>query len=178
MKLEFTLDPADYDAFHQDYYRTAPEGRRTMRVGRWGLPAVVVVLVVGQIALAGYDPIWTPLLFGYAASWAAVFPRLVGWVTARRTRRWARRDAGTAAFAPQTLEFSDQGIAIAAAGGSSQLPWAAVQRVSQGPQHVFLYLDSRRALVVPLRACADSEAQALLLEDCLKRHAAAATGNG
>jgi len=177
MRLAFTLGPEDYDAFHQDYYRTAPDGRRTMRVGRWGLPAVVVVLVLGQIALAGYDPIWTPLLFGYAASWAAVFPRLVGWVTARRNRRWARRDAGTAAFAPQNLEFTADGIGIEAAGGRSRLPWAAVQRVSQGPQHVFLYLDSRRALVVPLRACADSGTQALLLEDCLKRHAAAAAGN-
>ena len=176
MKLEFTLDAADYDAFHADYYRTSAEGRRTLLFGRAVMPAAIVALVLVQVALAGYDAIWTPLLLGYAASWAAVFPRLVGWVSARRTRRWARRDADSAAFAPQTLVLSDDGIEVRAGGTSSQLPWKAVQRVSCGPEHVLLYLDSRRALVLPMRGAASEAEAAALPEDCRRRHQQALAG--
>lgn len=162
MKLDFALTAEDYDAFHLDYYRHAPEGRRLMRRSRWLVPVVALVLVALTILRRGYDPVWVPALLGWAASWVLVFPRMVRWRIGRSNRRFLESDAGAPALAPRTVQLDEQGVHSGMGDADSRIGWSAIHRVGRGPQHLFLYLDGRQALIVPRRAFAEESE----FEDC------------
>lgn len=162
MQLSFQLTPADYDAFHADYYRTSPEGRRAMRVGRWVIPVVGVLALLIPLSQFGYDPIWIPVMLGYVVGWVFAFPKLLAWRSSRVNRRLQKLDPGAASFAPRVVEISPEVIHGRAGVASSRLEWGAIRRFSRGSEHLFLYLDARQALILPRRACgSDSDFEAL-----------------
>ncbi len=168
MQLSFQLTPADYDAFHADYYRSSPEGRRAMRVGRWVIPVVGVLALMIPLSQFGYDPIWIPVMLGYIVGWVFAFPKLLAWRSSRMNHRLQKLDPGATAFAPRVVEVLSEGIHGQAGVASSRLEWGAIRRYSRGPEHLFLYLDARQALILPRRACdSDSDFEALA-ETCIR----------
>jgi hypothetical protein len=169
VRLSFQLTSVDYDAFHADYYRTSPEGRRAMRVGRWVIPVVGVLVLMIPLSRFGYDPIWIPVMLGYIVGWVFAFPKLLAWRSSRMNRRLQKLDPGATAFAPREVEVLPEGIHGQAGVASTRLEWGAIRRYSRGPEHLFLYLDARQALILPRRACASDSDFEALAEICIRQ---------
>lgn len=55
------------------------------------------------------------------------------------------------------IEWEDSGLAVTYGAVREALPFAMVRRVDERPAHVLLWLDGRRAFIVPNRAFATSQ---------------------
>jgi hypothetical protein len=157
--VESWLTQADWTAW------VAAWGERARaRVGRARLlGAILVPLLTGLTLLLALRGGWRPL---------ALIPFLVGgcsflFCIALTQRLYQRAGQPTAEgwfLGPVRVELSAEGIRTHRTHSDTMTRWSAVRDVTRTPSHVFLWVDSSQAFLLPVRDLADGQDADRLVE--------------
>jgi hypothetical protein len=84
-----------------------------------------------------------------------VFVAPAAWIGAPMTAMAFRR--GEVTGREVTLDVTTAGLAVSQAASAMHVGWAAMRRLIETPDHLFVQLSPREAVIVPRRAFADEE---------------------
>jgi hypothetical protein len=150
---EFIPEPRDLVALNTFIQRRS-------WIGRYGRPLFGLALAAACAAAA------TVTRWPGGARWPillmAALGFLVGWLVYRPTARLqaalifrsARRDG---LLVPQRLELTQIGLQSSSPNGETLTRWSAVKEVVRSDEHVFFFISSKTAFLMPRRAFQDPQ---------------------
>jgi predicted DNA repair protein MutK len=158
MQIEFERTPQDIIDFHLYEMQHSAVSRRSLRAWRWASALIAA-------ALGGGLYLFTPRYFNWITIGAALvaalvvfalYPIFVRWAAVGELRKLLREGNNDAILGRQLVRIAPEGIFASNRSGESIIKWSAVQKVSEGPKHLFLYTSALSALLIPTN-CFKSE---------------------
>lgn len=155
MIVEYNLAPNDYVAFSLYHTAHSPAVKKNMRWVRFGFPALWLVLVLYPVALGrpfgGGDIVYLAAAF----LWVLLLPSLMRWSARRSAARWYERGLANGQIGLHRVELTDTGIRDSTPISDLHIAWAAVDRVVEDAEHLFVYVGPHAAHIVPKAALGD-----------------------
>lgn len=156
MHVEADLTTQDYDAFLSLATRRATTGvsKPSVRVRFWLLLTLSFIL---WIALGFSLPFFSePLSASQVFSLYFVYV-LLAFFWGRHTRRAMSPEHGGTVLGPHTFSLTPEGIEDRGSFSSTLTQWPAVQAVEETPEHLFLFIDTTVAHIIPKRCFTQPE---------------------
>jgi hypothetical protein len=145
MSVRYTLKPSDYLGLTRYVYLHDPRQRSLIA----GAPLIVFA---GLLAVQRYSGAAWDQALGWAATVTAayvVFIFVTAWAKVRGTYARVPRE-----YHVQEMELTDRGVEVRTPRGSSVTDWKEIVAVARDGNAIYLFVSSRAALIVPLRAFA------------------------
>ena len=148
MELKYKRDMEDIVAFVRYHFRHSPAARRLLR-RQWALFTLLTLVVV----FLSNDNL--PLMFRvmFALFGAGVIALLFPWLYLRGAERQTIRlyfeGPATGIFGDFSLALEQQGLRGSSEAGEQLVYWRAIYRISQTPDHAFIYLNPAVAIIIP-----------------------------
>ncbi len=154
MHLEFNFTEEDLIDFNLYHMAHSPTERRSIFTGRLVTALLVVIVAFSLVLSFGWHIdllVVVSVLVGAIFAFM-IYPRFLRRSAVRHIRKLLREGDNAAVFGPESMTFSQDGIFEKDAMGERRYNWSAVQRVVENGKHIFLYVSSTRALVIPTSA--------------------------
>lgn len=155
MIVQFDLALADYIAFSLHHATHAPTMRKSVRSLRFGLPALWLALVLLPVALGepfgGLEAAFAVM----ALLWVIFLPSFLRWSVQRNATRYYERGLVNGQLGPHRVELTETGIRDSTPVSDFHMAWSGVERVAEGPDHLFVYLGAHAAHIIPKSALGD-----------------------
>jgi len=172
MEVGYELTAEDYVALA--LYRS--DNDPTLRRSRRNAVTVLVIYVLGALALGLFGPegsemfaiIAGPMLLGILAF--KTVPSLRRWLLLRRLAK--SKDGDTHGPSRMRVALSPEGLSHESPDCSVRHRWSGIQGVAKTKDHLFIFIDSSHAYVVPRRAfqsAGDFDAFVTRAEDYLRQ---------
>ena len=163
MEVTYRINLDDYQA----YFRHANERSRLMRDlyrrRRYGMPpfaggfAVLLALALDLEAVFVGCLVWSFVLF--TLFWIVLYPRLYRKSVDATAKKILSEGQNAALQCEYRMSIDEGGLSISSELAQARVSWVMVERVEQTRQHIFLYVGSMTAHVIPKWAF-DSEQKA------------------
>jgi hypothetical protein len=159
MEVAYSLTLEDLLALRRNVLQKKQRPPRKKGVADWVVWPVLFVLLVALFwlepaALAWFTRGWVLFPLGVLTGVLGLVFLVLG-LSRRTQKRYAANPANARHFAPRRLAITPEGINAVTENSRSFESWAAVVKVTATDEHVFLYLTSDMAHVVPRRAFID-----------------------
>lgn len=161
VKYENSID--DLVAFNRHHCARSPAVKKS-KLRTLILWSLVFILISLKFPTSEDLAISTRVAFGIlcAVLFALFFSLLWRPMMDRLVRRLYREGANKGMFCQHELEIDDQGIVERTDVGEARHAWRAVERIEESDDHVFIYVSSMMAHVIPKRAVKTGDVQAFL----------------
>jgi hypothetical protein len=155
MIVEYTLAPSDFVAYSLYHNAHNPATQKSMRRLRFGVPAIW--LAIGLFPLLFGRPLGAMevvyLAIGFL--WFLLLPSLIRSSVRRTAARWYERGIVNGQIGLHRVELTDTGFRDSTPVTDWHVAWAAVDRVADGGEHLFVYVGPHAAHVIPKAALGD-----------------------
>jgi YcxB-like protein len=185
MEVEYELTLEDISAFHAYYRRHAPASHRRID------PIVGVVILISCILYGlalltvlalGVGSFWVPILIG---AWAGALIASIfdtwhfKWMASRMSRKALEygRDAEKVLGWCRVI-LDPQGIHVTSQFSTCLYLWNGIEKIATTDEHLFIYVTTGSAQVVPLRAFADGRAFDSFVDMAKRYHSMGGVGEG
>lgn len=150
LSVTYTMTRADFEAFSEHLVRR--RYRHFYPLVRRGAPLLLLFLAALLLVLLFAQWKWGGLTFvrGVAGLGGALFAVVASFAWPLWTTfNWSQMRRAPGHGQVSTLELRDEGAHVRTATGEATLSWKDIRSVERSPHHQYLFLDSKRALVVP-----------------------------
>ena len=150
MTIEYTIVPADYGAYARYAVAKEPTFRTAARNAQLGF---AIVLLLGTVTLMTLAQVQLSAISWLAVGIYVVFAALLTW-----HQRFEYRKRLQSAFArasrlcinhPHTIEADTGGLRTHCVITDCRISWTGVRDVAETPKHVFVFLQTGSAFIVP-----------------------------
>lgn len=155
MIVEYTLTADDFVAFTLYHSEHSPIVRKNMRWMRYAVPALYVVLALAPLAGGSSLSTFGMVIIGLAIVWVAGMPSYFQWSVRRNAARHYQRGLVNGQLGPHRMELTETGIRDSTPVSDWHMSWAGIERVAEGPEHLFIYTGAYSAHVVPKHSLGD-----------------------
>jgi YcxB-like protein len=185
MEVEYELTPEDVSAFHA-YSRRHPSAPRHRLDPMTGLIMWIMCVLFSLACFAAFafqiSLIVVPMLIvAWVSGWTAVvaYEWYLKWRAPRAIRKWLQggRDAEKVLGWARVI-LDAKGIHVTSQFSSCLYLWNGIEKIATTDEHLFLYLTTGSAQVVPLRAFADGRAFDAFADAAKRYHGMAGVGEG
>jgi hypothetical protein len=170
VQVSFDLTAADLEAWGDFSVRHNAVARRQMFAT--SLLVAVCVGLLGGIAV-GRSPAGTTIAVLLAALTFVAAPWVVRGSSRRTTRALYSHGRNVGMLGPRTVRLDADGVHVEMDGGRESRYWWAVEDVTTSPDHVYIYVTSISAHIVPRRAFATRDDADRFYQEARRRHALA-----
>jgi hypothetical protein len=155
MIVEYTLAPSDYVAFSLYHHAHTPAMQKSMRRLRFAIPAIWLALGLYPLLFGGSIGATEVVYFAVAFLWVLLVPSLIRGSVRRTAARWYERGIVNGQIGLHRVELTDTGFRDSTPVTDWHVAWAAVDRVAEDEQHLFVYVGPHAAHIIPKAALGD-----------------------
>ena len=149
MEIEYQFGEADLLAFSEYHVAHSTPNREVRRRQTYGYAVLLAVFGLILLLFGGTALAIAFLLLG--PPWIVYWPWRVKQVQRRQLLARYREAKNPALDVPVVLSVDEEGLTCVSSTSRSRMSFAAVQRVADTPDHVFVYLGPEQAFIVPRR---------------------------
>jgi hypothetical protein len=147
--LSFRFDEADWLAFIEHHYNHSPTYRR-FRALACAMPVLAPLFVILYRWVQGAEVIRAVIILAIVSLvWLPICPWLLHRINMALARRSIREGSNKKVFGQCTLLITPEHLAVIGPGGESKIGWRGVQRIESTDEHIFIYMTSISAIVIP-----------------------------
>ncbi len=165
----------DLHAFNLHHARTSALARRSRAQVRWALTLLLAALLV-TLGLSIHAPLafWLlgTLILG---GWFSLFPHRLEQVLRRHTEKMFASGKNTGFLGAHQVLLEEEWLVEETHWRQVRTHWRAVESVLMTPAHLFLFLSSFSAVIIPRAAFPDLAAAEAFLRLCEQRRQLALT---
>lgn len=159
MTFSFPFDEASWLAFVEHHYRHSPMHGR-FRVLACAIPVLAFFLWTLYRTVQGVDIARAVIILVIiSVVWIPVCPWLLHQINMAFARRSIREGSNKQVFGECTLSITPEHLAVVGPGGESKIRWNGVQRIESTDEHIFVYVTSISAIVIPRASLLDTPFQ-------------------
>ncbi|HYO62110.1 MAG TPA: YcxB family protein [Pyrinomonadaceae bacterium] len=150
MEVTYKIHPDDYQA----YVRHANLNSRTMRSSfrtlRFAPPVLFAALALPMMAVMNVG-----LVFGvvcvvtFAVLWVWNYPRHHQKMLDANAKKLLGEGRNAGLFCEHRMSIAEEGLSVASEYARAQVSWAMVERVEETKEHIFIYVGSMTAYLIP-----------------------------
>jgi hypothetical protein len=150
LEVTFKLNDDDILAAQWHYAMTSP----SLREQYWRTfvywPLVVLGVFMLLVAFAEWSLLSSGLYFvAFCALWLRQWPRIYRDLLKRSTNKLLKEGRNALLECPVRMEIDERGLRVTSEMSESRLAWDAVERVEQTADHIFIYVTSMSAHIIP-----------------------------
>jgi hypothetical protein len=164
-KVEYDLTKEDYIAFNMHHIDHSPTIKRSLFIQRYVVALVFLVVPFIFSNMTGV-PVLLPLIVygGIFIAWILYYPRYFVATTKKRILKMIDEGGNDSLFGPRTMILSESGVEEISDMGESRSSWRSVEKIDETAEHIYIYISSVNAYLVPVRAFADRTQKEVFLE--------------
>ena len=153
VEVQYEVTMEDIVEFNRYHMAHSPTIRRSLRTARL---LVSVAFVAAGILLSVAKGTFTDVaVFGLVSVlWFLLMPAFVGRRTIKNVRRMLSEGENRGLLGKCTLSIAVDGLRVVRETGESTFAWCAVDRIVTAERHVYIYVSTVEALVIPKDAFA------------------------
>lgn len=172
MEIEYQCTIDDMVAFNLYHFANSPSLRKQVLVNRLITSTLAVLIVVTgfYIAVGKFLPlpfIAPSLLIGIIIFF--YYPSIQKKTFVRAVTKLLKEGKNKASLEKQKLTLSSDGVSERSALGETKVGWSSIEKVVQVKKHIFLYIGSVNAFVIPKRAFLSDESLQEFLDYVVSR---------
>lgn len=163
MRIRYDIAPEDLLAFNLHFHQKSPTMRRTRMWVVIGLAAMIIgMCFVAAEILDNLIILWVGI--GWAAVFAAIYPKLYRRNLKRYSARLFAEGQNMKLFGQHVAELRDNGLFDATQFLERTVFWKGIERIESLPGHTFVYLSTMSAQVIPENSIIEGDYRAFVEE--------------
>lgn len=153
-QYEFELDEEAYISCYHAYIEQSQVGKRLIAVCRVLIP--IVILSAGYGMTNKYENLFGIILFGaLALGWGIMFPKSYMRSMKRVSRRMLKENNDQTLYARRLVTIGENQITEEIIDHGIMKKWNRIANVMENEKHLFLYVTSQEAVILPKEAIGD-----------------------
>ena len=155
MEVEYKIETKDVTAFYRRHFESTPSMQRSYRMGYVWL--TVLALVFGTVTSAWQH--WLSLTFWlvFLITCFIAYRPLVYWDINRSGQKLQKAGRNKGIWGEHKISLQENELIETSAAGESRTLWAAVERLEQNEEYIFIYTSSIAAHVIPKHSFEDKQ---------------------
>lgn len=165
MKIEYVLKEEDFVEFNLNYIKTTKNLRRNNTIQRFIGPIILMAFGAIMSLKSDLESVYWYGIFGVLSIlWFMIYPRVFKGLVKKHIDTMFKSDENKKSLGEKSLEITEQGIKEI--GSSSHITtWDMVEKMDNLEKHIFIYLNSGSAYIIPKRHI-DKEQESKILKLC------------
>lgn len=165
IKVEYDLTKEDYIAFNMHHIDHSPTIKRSLFIQRY-----IVALVFLAFPFIFSNMIGVPLLLPLIVYgvifivWILYYPKYFTATTKKRILKMIDEGSNDNLFGPRTMTLSESGVEEVSDHGESRSSWRSIEKIDETADHIYIYISSINAYLVPIRAFEDKSQKDTFVE--------------
>ena len=152
MKIDYETSLADLDAYYR-HLTSSPEVRRTYRKRAASVTISVGAVIFVLAATTSHNLTGaTVAALAVATPVYLFYPSVLRHETTKASKQQVLADPASPALGPHTLEVTPDGVSETCSHQTLSVRWSAVRTIIPTADHLFIYLTSLSAIIIPLRS--------------------------
>ncbi|HYP52489.1 MAG TPA: YcxB family protein [Pyrinomonadaceae bacterium] len=150
MEVTYKIHPDDYQAYVRHANLNSRTMRSSFRVLRFATPVLFAALALPLASLMNVG-----MTFGvvcvvtFAVLWVVNYPRQYRKMLDTNAKKLLGEGRNAGLFCEHRMRIAEEGLSVASEYARAQVSWAMVERVEETKEHIFIYVGSMTAYLVP-----------------------------
>ena len=155
MEVEYRIEPKDITAFYRLHFESSPSTQHSYRMGYVWL--TILALLFGIVTSAWQN--WWSFMFWFVflITCLIAYRPLVYWDINRSGQKIQKAGRNKGIWGQHKITLQENELIEISAAGESRTLWAAVERLEQNEEYIFIYTSSMAAHVIPKHAFPDKQ---------------------
>ncbi len=161
--FQYQLNDGDYFEYNLYHNYTLPKFRKRLVMQRFLIPVLYMVLAF-FLGMQADDPVIMYAVFGIASViWILIYRKLIEW-NIRKSIKMMKQSGKTPYDKAITLVFGEDKITETTKDTENSVGYAALEKMVQGENALYLYVNAIGAQILPYRAFASDEEKEAFLQ--------------
>lgn len=155
MEITYTVKPEDIVAFHRYQMHHSPMWRRSITSG---ILAGFVTSAVLFIVMGGWQS-WVNAVFPvlFLIVYLTLYPFYIQRTVNRTGSEMVKDGRNKGLWGPHTLTIDESELVERTEVGENRVKWQGLEKIAASPTHLFFFVSSNSAHIIPRSAFADPE---------------------
>lgn len=153
MKIQFELTEKDYIDFNMNYMTTSPAIKRSIFIQRYIISIIYLVapFIITKITGASLWH-WFPICLTVYIVWVTFYARYYKMRVKKHIEKLLTEGKSIGVLGKHSISLTKNGIIAIKGLSKSKMNWSSVQNISETKEHIYIFIGSIEAYMIPLRA--------------------------
>ncbi len=148
-EIEYEFREEDLIHFNEAHLENSPEMQKKIRNSRLILPGILAVIAIYYVSYLG-DTLTGIYIFVLAAAWSYTSPIAMKYDMRRQILGNYTDKEKLNLFGQYKLSIDPQMLTERSPSGKNKMLWKDLVRVEYGNKYVYIYIDIKSALIIPV----------------------------
>lgn len=158
MKIEFELFEKDYIAFNMNYLSTSPIIKRSIFIQQY-IVSIIYLIAPFVIAKTTDTPLlhWLPICIIIYIVWVIFYSKYYKMRAKKHIEKLIKEGKNIGVLGQHSILLTKNGITAIKGSSKSKMNWRSIENISETEEHIYIYIGSIEAYMIPLRAFKNEE---------------------
>lgn len=164
-KVEYDLTKEDYIAFNMHHIDHSPTIKRSLFIQRYVVALVFLAFPFIYSNVSGVPLLLPIIIYGAVfIIWILFYPRYFTASMKKRILKMIDEGGNASLFGPRSFTLSETGVEEVSDQGESRSSWRSIEKIDETVDHIYVYISSINAYLIPTRAFQDITQKNMFLE--------------
>ena len=153
MKVEYDLTKEEYIAFNMHYIENSPTLKRSLFIQRYVVALVFLAFPFIFSKIFGAPMLLSFIVYGAIfVAWILYYPKYYMATTKKRILRMIDEGSNANLYGLRSMALTEVGVEEISEHGESRSSWNSIERIDETANHIYIFISSMNAYLVPIRA--------------------------
>jgi hypothetical protein len=164
-KVEYDLTKEDYIAFNMHHIDHSPTIKRSLFIQRYIVALIFLAFPFIYSRVSGAALLLPLIVYGVVfIIWILYYPRYFTASMKKRILKMINEGSNASLFGPRSITLNESGVTETSENDESRSSWRSIEKIDETAEHIYIYISSINAYLVPVRAFEDRTKKEAFLE--------------
>ncbi|EMS69814.1 YcxB family protein [Ruminiclostridium cellobioparum] len=153
MELEYYLNKQDYIDFNIYHVNHSDIIKKSLLIQRYFIP---IIFMIVPFLIAGVTDLpllyWICVFIVISVVWIVFYPKYFVWAFSKRVSKMVDEGKNKDLLGKHRVTVNEEGVLEQSENGENKISWSGVEKIVSSNQHIFIYIGSISACIIPKRA--------------------------
>ncbi len=158
MEIKYELNKDDYIEFNLNYVENSKAMKKNVFIQRY-LVSIIFLLVPFALKKSTDIPFsyWMTVFIIAYTLWVVFYPKYFNKTVKKNVEKMLGEGNSNSLYGEHKLSLTEDGITETNEAEKLEIGWNSIEKIVKTEEHIFIYLDSIKAYIVPKRAFKDNK---------------------
>jgi hypothetical protein len=153
MKIEYDLTKQDYIDFNMHYIENSPKLKRSLFIQRFVIALVFLIFPFIFSKNSGTPFLPSFIVYGVIfILWVLFYPKYYRTIAKKRIIKLIDKGGSAIQLGHRSITLNEEGLEEFSEQGESKSSWSSIERIEETENHIYIFIGSTNAYLVPIRA--------------------------
>lgn len=160
MEISYQLTEKDFLDFNIHHAKNSSHIQKSILIQRISGPIIFLIAPFFATKQSGITIWYWFVLFGIVSIiWFIFYPKYIYWEISRKTMKIIKEGENKNILGEKTIVLTSENIIETGLSNEEKIKLNSIQKIEETEDHLFIYISSMSAFIIPLRAFEDSKSK-------------------